>query len=132
MTQWDGWSDDPHQVELTRVLVAMLDSVSGGQTTQSVAGAVQELGVEIPSDEAWIELKAAGVFREEQGLAPDGDPQIVSTRGREVIAQKKKETAALRRHEATVNAIISWLGEVEESANTAQFLDAPHSWYWGS
>ncbi len=132
MSQWDGWSENRHQVDLTRILVSMLDSVAGGQTVQSVAGAIQDLGIDMAEDEAWTDLSAAGVFDEEQGIVPTADPQILSTRGREVVAQKRKEAAAFRRHEATANAIIMWLGEVGESPNTARFLEAPHSWYWGS
>lgn len=136
MAEWEGWSTDQQQVDVTRVLAVLFASLgTDSQTRKSTADALAELQIaDVQADELAVRLVELGLFRADSlSMAPAQDTLLVSKKGRRVEAEFRQAVTGRRMVGPQARrALLLWRFDINvDWPHSSEMLTAPHAWFYG-
>ena len=135
MPEWEGWSADQRQVDLTRVLAALFGSLGAdGQTRKSAEEAVAELQLaDMDATDVAVRLVGLGLFRADSlSMAPAQDTLLVTPQGRRVEAEFRQASSRRALGPPARRALLLWRFDVDvDWPHSSDMLTTPYAWSYG-
>jgi hypothetical protein len=132
MAEWNGWSDQREQVEITRAVRLLFADVGpGGMTTRCTAEVVADLGTTgVDADElAMLLLRRGLVDSQSLSVDPATDSLMLTDVGHQVRDEFQQMAAPRERNRAARRAELMWFYDHTGAPNN--MLLEPYSWFYG-
>lgn len=134
MSNWDGWSTSQTQVDATRILRGLLNSVEGPQTTKTTQQVIDELGL-TDADPTRVMALYGWIFKDSEGITSATEEQLeLDSYGPAIMAEFELAAGRTQTNVAARRAVLMWLmdqGADEHSVNVQGLREAPHGWFYG-
>lgn len=132
---WQGWSNDQEEVNETRVLAGLLDSVESGVTHKSAQDVINELGISTVDPHQLVNrFIETGFFQDETTAAPGTDPTLLlASNGREAVSQFRAARSRVGTARGARTGLLLWLYDRadENFPIITELRDSPHGWFFG-